>query len=68
MAAALLLLVIIDTSITGYLLSHCRQLTKRVAELDNAIDVQCKIIDDVARDADARRIDRCSDRPSAGDC
>lgn len=52
-ALGLIVLVSLDTALTGWLLAKVRTLGEVVQELDNAVDVQKRIIEDLARSVDA---------------
>ena len=52
-ALGLIVLVSLDTALTGWLLAKVRALGEVVQELDNAVDTQKRIIEDLSRSVDA---------------
>lgn len=52
-ALGLIVLVSLDTALTGWLLAKVRALGEIVQELDNAVDTQKRVIEDLARSVDA---------------
>lgn len=54
MAAAIVVLLIIDTTITGYLVSHVKGLTRTVAMLGDIQQEHDHVIDGLVRGNDAR--------------
>ena len=53
MALALVILVAVDTAISGFMLARVRELGRRVGELDDAIEAVTRVQDDLARSVDA---------------